>query len=104
MSRVIELRPFYGWGWADTEGEAAWDDVPKPFRADVTPKIEVWFEKAVRTLQGTVAEQSHPLQGYSVLLSQRHVDWDGDVNVTLRSPEGRELKGFATIDLASFDG
>jgi hypothetical protein len=101
--RTIEVRPFYGWGWADSQ-EAAWDHVPEPFQANVTQKIEIWYDEPVRTLQGTVAEASHELSGYSVLLSQRHVDWDGDINITLRSKEGRELRGFGSIDLASFDG
>jgi hypothetical protein len=100
--RMIEVRPSYGWGWANTEG-AAWDHVPDPFHADVTPKTEIWYDQPVRTLQGEVVEEFHPQNGYSVLLSQRHVDWDGDVNITLRSSDGQELSGYGSIDLASFD-
>ena len=103
MTRTIKVRPFYGWGWADTE-ESPWDSVPQPFHANVTPKTETWYDKPVRTLQGTVTENAHELEGYSVLLSQRHFDWDGDVNITLKSTEGRELRGFGSIDLDSFNG
>jgi hypothetical protein len=103
VSRTIEVRPFYGWGWADT-ADAPWDYVPEPFHANVMPKTEIWFEKPIPTLQGTVAEDRHELDGYSVMLSPRHVEWDGDVNITLQSTEGRELRGFGSIDLASFNG
>ena len=102
--RIIAVRTIPGWQWSDTDPHTAWDDVPLPFRADVEPKTEVWQEKPVRTLQGNVSERSHALDGYSVMLSKRHVDWDGTVNITLRSDDGRELRGFGIIDLASFDG
>jgi hypothetical protein len=78
--------------------------VPEPFHADVAPKTEIWFEKSVITLRGTVVEPSHPLDGYSVLLSPRHVDWDGDVNIKLTSAAGRQLAGFGAIDLAVLNG
>jgi hypothetical protein len=102
VKRTIEVHPIPGWGWADSTG-AAWDYTPEPFRADVISKTEVWCERPIPTLQGTVAEQAHELSGYSVMLSRRHVEWDGYVNVTLRSNQGREIRGFGSVDMASFD-
>ena len=102
--RIVAVQTFAGWQWSDTDPATEWDYVAPPFHAEVMPKTEVWYDKPIRTLQGRVVEESHELNGYSVLLSQRHVDWDGDVNITLRSNEGRELRGFGSIDLASFDG
>ena len=101
--RIVAVQTFGGWQWSDTNPETGWDYVPPPFHAAVTPKTEVWHDKPMRTLQGTVAEKAHELNGYSVLLSPRHMEWDGDVNITLRSSDGRELHGFGAIDLASFD-
>jgi hypothetical protein len=102
--RIVAVQTFGGWQWSDTDPTTEWDYVAPPFRAEVTPKIEVRYDKPIRTLQGRVVEKAHELNGYSVLLSQRHVDWDGDVNITLRSTDGREIRGFGSIDLASFDG
>ena len=102
--RTVEVRTFAGWQWSDTDPATPWDYVPPPFHAEVTPKVEVWYDKPVRILEGVVAEPSHEMNGFSVLLSERHDPWDGDVNVTLKSPTGRELRGFGSIDLASFNG
>ena len=101
--RTLEVRPIPGWQWSDTDPKTAWDYVPPPFHAELMPEVRVWNDQEERTLTGRIAEPSHPLDGYTVLLSQRHVDWDGHVNVSLRSTE-RELKGFGLIDLDSFDG
>jgi hypothetical protein len=102
-TRIIEVHPFYGWGWADSAEEKEWDFIPAPFHAELTPGSEVWFGKTARTLKGIVTEPSHEMDGYSLLLSERHDPWDGDVNITMTSPAGRELSGFGSIDLASFD-
>jgi hypothetical protein len=101
---MVDVQTFAGWQWSDTDPATSWDYVPPPFHAEVIPKTEVWYDKPVRTLQGIVREPSHPMNGFSVLLSARHDPWDGDVNVTLKSDAGRQLRGFGKIDLASFDG
>jgi hypothetical protein len=103
VRRIVEVHPFYGWGWTDTE-QTAWDYIPEAFHAEVTPKTEVWFGKEVRTLQGVVKEPSHEMNGFSVFLSERHHPWDGHVNVALKSETGRKLVGFGSIGLDGFDG
>ena len=103
VTRTVQVRPIHGWGWSDT-AEAAWDYVPEPFEANVTAKTETWYGRQVPTLQGAVSEGQHEFSGYSVLLSPRHEEWDGFVNITLQSTDGRKLAGMGTMDLASFNG
>ena len=98
--RSVSVKTFAGWGWADTQ-ETGWDFVPAPFEADVTLGSELWYEELVPTLRGIVT-RSDGLTGFTVLLSPRHQPWDGDVNVTLESKDGRKLKGFGSIDMKSF--
>ena len=102
--RLVEVQTIPGWQWSDTDPGTAWDYVPLPFHAEVTPKTEVWFDKPVRTLQGIVFVSRFSLFVFSVLLSERHDPWDGFVNITLKSEDGREVRGFGMIELASFDG
>jgi hypothetical protein len=98
----VVVEPFYGWGWTDNN-DAEWDAVPPAFTAEVELGEEVWSGQAVKTLRGNVIEPDHELNGFSVLLSPRHSPWDGHVNVELKSINGRQLNGFASIDIASFE-
>lgn len=101
--RTVQVRPIRGCGWSNSE-EQPWDYVPEPFEADVTPKTEIWYERQVPTLQGTVSHEEHEFFGYSVVLSPRHEQWDGFVNISLTSVDGRKAAGMGTMDMASFNG
>jgi hypothetical protein len=101
--RRIKVRPFYGWGWSDSQKEIAWDYVPAPFEAVVEQGSEIWSGKVIRTLRGMVRAADHPLDGFEIQMSGRHDPWDGDVNITLESEAGRELAGYGSINLESFE-
>ena len=102
LPKRVAVEPFYGWGWTDSK-DVDWDAVPEAFMTEVDLGEEVWGGQAVKTLRGNVIEPGHELHGCSVLLSPRHSPWDGHVNVELKSIDGRQLNGFASIDIASFE-
>jgi hypothetical protein len=102
LPKQVAIEPTYGWGWIDNK-DADWDAVPRAFMAEVDLSEEVWSGQAVKTLRGSVTESDHELNGFSVLLSPRHNPWDGHVNVELKSVDGRQVNGFASIDIASFE-
>ena len=102
IARSVEVKGFYGWGWADSKHPEKIDCIPAPFHASVTQGTETWFGKSIKTLRGVVDQPDHELNGFEVLLSPRHERWDGNVNVSLKG-EGRELAGFGEISLVSFE-
>ncbi len=67
--RRLRVDPIYGWGWF--EGEMLLD-VPSPFEVMATVEDGVSFLATMQLL-----EASHPLNGYWIILSQRHTEWDG---------------------------
>lgn len=67
-------------------------EVPAPFTIRAASSGEQVWEGVVTTL-------GHPFEGHQVLLSKRHVAWDGHVNVKVREVlSGRVLaSGFALV-------
>ena len=100
--RLVNVLTYYGWGWADSKNPDVRDCIPESFSASVKRDTETRFGKTVTILRGIIDQPDHELNGFEVLLSPRHTQWDGYVNVSLKGAEGREVAGFGEIDLASF--
>jgi hypothetical protein len=101
-SKRVAVTPVYGWGWSDSN-DADLVLTPQAFTAEVEQDKQLWSGQSVKTLRGNVVEPAHELDGFSILISPRHNPWDGVVNVELKSIDGRQLNGFASIDIASFE-
>jgi hypothetical protein len=71
---TIEVTPIYGWGWVIV-GEGPFE-VPAPF----TMSLEYEGPKG---FQGIVLDDGHEFYGQRATLSQRHVEWDGCVNIDI---------------------
>jgi len=67
-------------------------EVPAPFTIRAASSGE-------RVWEGVVTTPGHPFERHQVLLSKRHVEWDGHVNVKVREvPSGRvRASGFALL-------
>lgn len=93
--RRLRVEPMYGWGWF--EGETLLD-VPPPFKVTATVEDGVSFLATMQLL-----EASHPLNGYWIILSQRHRDWDGACNLAAyrdrpSEPSERcQISGYAMV-------
>ena len=91
MGQTINLRPIYGWGWVSGSGESR--DVPTVFSVKL-------YETAPGRWKGTVASPEHEFFEMVAELTQRHSEWDGDVNVRLRQGGSDDLylaAGFAQV-------
>ena len=91
MTDTLDVAPIYGWGWIMDEATSI-PEVPAPFTlGSVTSGEHVW--------EGIVTTRDHRFEGHQVLLSKRHVEWDGHVNVKVREvSSGRSLaSGFALV-------
>ncbi|WP_339871769.1 hypothetical protein [uncultured Brevundimonas sp.] len=91
MTDTLDVTPIYGWGWFMDEPTST-PEVPAPFTIRAASSDE-------RVWEGAVTTPGHPFEGHQVLLSKRHVAWDGHVNVKVREgPSGRVLaSGFAVV-------
>jgi hypothetical protein len=93
---IIKVTPIYGWGWI-IAGEPRFK-VPEPF------SIGLEGSEANRWT-GVVLDQGHEFEGRRVVLSQRHVQWSGHVNVEVQptDPSDKPSAGFGTLaELPSF--
>jgi hypothetical protein len=89
---TITVTPIYGWGWSGPRFE-----VPAPFTMRLEPaESNHWV--------GLVLDDGHEFQGRRILLSQRHTEWDGHVNVAVEptDPEGQPSYGFAILEEPPF--
>lgn len=88
MCILVPLIPFYGWGWIGADGQLR--ETPQPFEVQGIPAA-AW--------EGVVATDIHEFSGAQALISQRHVEADGDVNVEIRAADtGRCLAvGYAQV-------
>ena len=85
---ITKVEPIHGWGWSCGDETLA---VPRPFemQAHLTGPPE-WA--------GKILSPEHTYAGCAVKLSQRHSEWDGQVNVEiLREGLLGAIHGFATI-------
>ena len=87
---IIEVRPIYGWGWI-VAGKPRFE-VPAPFRMRLEgsqPKL--WT--------GIVLDEGHEFGGRRAILSQRHLEWTGYVNIAVESsnPADRPTIGFGQL-------
>ncbi|WP_339933411.1 hypothetical protein [uncultured Brevundimonas sp.] len=91
MTDTLDVTPIYGWGWVLDEATSI-PEVPAPFTILAASSGE-------RIWEGVVTTPGHPFEGHQVLLSKRHVEWDGNVNVKVREVlSGRVLaSGFALV-------
>ena len=88
--RVIKVYPIYGWGWF-IDGKPRFE-IPEPF--EMTCR-----KHSNKEWSGDVITPGHEFQGRSVRISQRHVEWTGNVNVEVEPsmPEGASSSGFAML-------
>ena len=91
--RSIKVTPIYGWGWFLSGAPSA--RVPSPFTI-----ADVKNLNGAKAWAGVVQEPGHEFDGLRVRLSQRHVVWDGDVNVTVEDDSEKSSNGFAMVDLS----
>ncbi|HEY0114366.1 MAG TPA: hypothetical protein VGB54_01465 [Allosphingosinicella sp.] len=85
---VILVEPGYGWGWTDGRDTL---EAPQPFEAVV--------ESMGDELHGEVRDPGHPYNGCPVVLSRRHIPWDGQVNVEIDGLDLGTVYGYASIPL-----
>lgn len=89
-SSTTMVTPIYGWGWI-VGGESR-HEPPRPFMMTLDQsEPKVWT--------GIVTDTGHEFQGRRVTLSQRHVEWDGYVNIAIEAfaPTERPSTGFGTV-------
>ena len=86
----LDVTPVYGWGWVIAGEPRA--EVPEPF----TLRLE---ERGPPRWIGTVLGVHHEFAGRRALMSQRHTDWDGHVNIVIEpTDEASEAStGFGTV-------
>ena len=86
----IDVEPAFGWGWV-FNGLPRFE-VPEPFSINLQSVGD-------HSCKGIVISVGHEFEGLEILLSQRHVEWSGHVNVEVHpSDSGLEpTTGFATI-------
>jgi len=92
MAKPITLTPSHGWGWSDREGRTR--DVPATFAVDAE-------QATPGSWRGRVVTEGHEFVGATATISQRHVHWDSDVNVQLRSSDTTDrplATGFARLE------
>jgi hypothetical protein len=87
---TIKVTPIYGWGWV-IAGEPRLT-VPDPF----TVRLE---GSEPKRWQGIVLDDGHEFQGQRVTLSQRHVEWTGNVNIQVEPSDqaGKRSTGFGML-------
>jgi hypothetical protein len=91
MVEHLNLAPIYGWGWSDRDGDGR--DVPANFVVDAE-------QTSPTSWRGHVVSDGHEFAGALAHISQRHVTWDGCVNVALHSAGAGKLlaAGFAQVE------
>lgn len=90
---TLRMPPIYGWGWVGTPPEAT-RDTPEPFDLVHVQRVgEGW--------EGTVSTAGHEFAGMTARFSQRHVEWDGLVNLSVLSGSQTAGEGWGQVP-ASF--
>ena len=87
---TIKVTPIYGWGWV-IAGEPRFR-MPEPFSL----KLE---SSAAKSWTGVVLDRGHEFEDRRVVLSQRHVEWSGHVNIEVQpaDPDDKPSAGFGTL-------
>ena len=88
---TIEVTPIFGWGWV-IEGQPRFQ-IPTPF--------SVSLENSEPTRwAGVVMDNGHEFSGRRVILSQRHAEWDGHVNIEVEpaASTGKATIGFGQLE------
>ena len=87
---TIRVTPIYGWGWVI--GGKPRFETPEPF----TLELEGCSS---RDWMGFVLDDGYEFQGRRVTLSQRHVKWDGHVNILIDpfGPTDQPSAGFGML-------
>ena len=88
----LRVMPIYGHGW--TAPDASPIDVPDEFPLDAVESPEGF-------VKGRVSKTGHPLDGYWLILSQRHVAHDGCYNLSAYHAEPTSIAS-AVADIAGF--
>lgn len=88
---TVRVRPIYGWGWT-IAGKPRFQ-APEPF----TLELE---EKGPGHWAGKVLEERHEFRSQRVVLSQRHVEWTGHVNILVDAsdPASEPSFGFGRLE------
>lgn len=82
-TRICRITPVQGWGWIGKPPPSD-RDTPEPFDlAHVRRADDGW--------KGEVDTAGHEFHGMTALFTQRHVEWDGLVNLSVFS--GSEKAG-----------
>jgi hypothetical protein len=82
---TLDVKPIYGWGWV-IAGEHRFEE-PQPFSMILRDNQQTRWEGIVQT-------EGHEFEGMSVTLSQRHLEWDGTVNVEVQPIDGDSNPSF----------
>ena len=88
VSHLVSVQPTYGWGWTDGQDGI---ETPPPFQANLSRNED--------ELTGQVIGAGHPYEGARLILSRRHQDWDGCVNVEIHAPDRATVYGYAKIPI-----
>lgn len=94
---MIEVTPIYGWGWVT--GSETLLQVPEPFKLQIN-------ESDGNRWTGTIVADGHEFGGRTAILSRRHVEWDGHLNIRVEPdhPTGQASTGYGTVlELPSLD-
>lgn len=92
LSDKIEVKPIYGWGWFDSGRELL--DVPETF-------IAIGKFVSNSEWSGRITSPDHKYFDAKLLLSKRHTNWDGLVNVQFEHSALGKITGYAEVKVNS---
>lgn len=90
MEKTIPVTPYYGWGWLYPDEDRI--DAPDPFNVALTVEGPPRWE-------GKIVTVGHIFEGCKIVMTSRHTDWDGVVNVsitTCKDPQA-DVHGFGGL-------
>ena len=89
VQAILSVKPIYGWGWVGAP--------PNPVRKPPEPFAFLPSRMSAGEWEGVVQTPGHEFDEQRVSLTQRHLEWDGCVNVTIGAEEAPITEGWAMV-------